>query len=54
MKLTMEHGHPRICLLTCAAKVLFHDATDLQYPTLLINTVSHVAVAVDHEVSQGS
>ena len=40
--------------LTRAAKVLFRDATDLQYQILLINMISHVATAVDHEVSQGS
>ena len=54
MKLTLEHGHPWISLLTCAAKVLFRDATDLQCQFLLINVISHVATAVDHEVSQGS
>ena len=54
MKLTMEHSHPRMCVLTRAAKVLFHDAPDLQYSILLINIISHVATAVDHEVSQGS
>ena len=50
MKLSLEYGHPRMCLLTHTAKVLFHDATDLQYQILLIN-ISHVATAVDHEVS---
>ena len=54
MKLTMKHGHPRMCLLTRAAKVLFCDATELQYPILLMNMVSHVTIAVYHEVSQGS
>ena len=54
MKLTMEHGHPQMCLLTHAAKVLFCNATDLQYQILLINMISHVATAVDHEVSQGN
>ena len=53
MKLTMEHGHPRMCLLTRAARVLFCDA-DLQYQILLINIISHIATAVDHGVSQGS
>ena len=38
-------------LLTRAAKVLFHDAPDIRYPILLINMVSHVATAVNHEVS---
>ena len=52
--LTLENGHPWMCLLTRAAKVLFHDATDLQFQILLINMISHVATAVDHEVSQGS
>ena len=37
-------------LLTRAAKVLFHDATE-QYQVLLINMISHVATAVDHEVA---
>ena len=50
MKLTMEHSHPQMCLLTFAAKVLFRNATDLQYQILLINMISHVATAVDHEV----
>ena len=54
MKLTMEHGHPRMCLLTHATKVLFRNATDLQYQILLINMISHIATAVDHEVSQGN
>ena len=53
MKLTMEHGHPWMCLLTRAARVLFRDATDLQYQILLINIISHIATAVDHGVSQG-
>ena len=38
-------------LLTRAAKVLFHDATELQYQVLLINMISHVATAVDHKVA---
>ena len=38
-------------LLTCAAKVFFHNATDLQYQLLLINMISHVATAVDHKVA---
>ena len=54
MKLTLEPSHPWMCLLTHAAKVLFHDTTDLQYQILLINMISQVATAVDHEVSQGS
>ena len=54
MKLTLEHGHPWMCLLTHAAKVLFCHATDLQYQILLINMISHVGTAVDHEVSQVS
>ena len=53
MKLTMEHGHSQMCLLTRAAKVPFRNAADLQYQILLINLISHVATAVDHEVSQG-
>ena len=52
MKLSMEHSHPRMCLFTRTAKVLFRDATDLQYQILLIN-ISQVATAVDHEASQG-
>ena len=40
--------------LTHAEKVLFRDANDLQYQILLINVISHVAPAVDHEVSQGN
>ena len=36
-------------LLTCPAKVLFYDATDLQYQIRLINMISHVDTAVDHE-----
>ena len=43
-----------ICSLTHAAKVPFHDATNLQYQILLISMISHVATAVDHEVSQGN
>ena len=32
MKLTLKHGHPRMCLvLTRTAKALFSDATNLQY-----------------------
>ena len=54
MKLTLEHGHPQMCLLTCTAKVLFHNATDLQYQILLINMISHLATVVDCEVSQDS
>ena len=54
MKLTMEHGHSPMCLLTRAAKILFRNAPDLQYTILLINIVSHVATAVNHKVSQGS
>ena len=46
MKLTLEHSHPWMCLLPHVAKVLFHDATNLQYQILLIATV------IDHEVSQ--
>ena len=30
-ELTLEHNYPWMCLLTCAAKVLFHNANDLQY-----------------------
>ena len=41
-------------VLTCTAKVLFCDATGLQYQILLINMISHVVTAVDHKVSQGS
>ena len=47
------HGHPWMCLLTHAVKVLFRDATDLQYQILLISMISHIVIAVDHEVSQG-
>ena len=54
MKLGLEHGHPWMCLLTSAVKVPFCDATDLQYQILLINMISHIPTAVDHEVSQGS
>ena len=41
-------------LMTRTAKVIFCDATDLQYQILLINMISHVATAVDYEVSQGN
>ena len=51
MKLTLEHGHLRMCFLTRAAKVSFHDTINLQYQILLINMISHVVTAVDHEVS---
>ena len=37
--------------MTRTAKVIFCDATDLQYQILLINMISHVATAVDHEVA---
>ena len=50
MKLTLEHGHPQMSLLTRAANVLFHDATDLQYQILLINMIGYLATAVDNEV----
>ena len=43
-----------MCLLKRAAKVLIRDATDFQHQILLINMMSHVATAVDHEVSRGS
>ena len=46
MKSTLEHAHPQMCILTRGAKLLFRDATDLQYQILLITT------AVDHRVSQ--
>ena len=49
MKLTLEHGHPRVCLLTHTANVLICNATDLQYQIFLINMISHVATTVDHE-----
>ena len=32
----------------------FRNATDLQYQIILINMITHVATAVDHEVSQGT
>ena len=54
MKLTMKHDHPRMCLLTHAAKVLISNETDLQCQILLINMLSQVDTAVDHEVSLGS
>ena len=41
-----------MCPLMCTAKVLFYDATNLQCKILLINMISHIATAVDHEVSQ--
>ena len=31
-----------------------HNATDLQYQILLINTISHVVTVVNHGVSPGS
>ena len=35
---------------TCSkGSLVFHDATDLQYQILLINMISHIATAVDHE-----
>ena len=46
--------HSRIYLLTCVAKVFFCNGTDLQYQIFLINMITHVATAVDHEVSQGN
>ena len=46
--------YPLICPLTHAAKVIFRNATDLQYQIILINMTTHVATAVDHEVSQGT
>ena len=55
MKLTLDvqPSTPDVAL-TRAAKILFRDANDLQYQIFLINVISHVAIAVDHEVSQGS
>ena len=40
----------QMCPLTRTAKVFFHDAINLQYKILLINMISHVATALDHEV----
>ena len=42
MKLTLEHSHPWMCLLTRAANFLFHDATDLQHQIVLIATAVEV------------
>ena len=50
MKLTLKHGHPRMCLARFAtwSKALFSDATNLIYYFLY----NHVATAIN--VSQGS